>query len=125
MSNFYLLEKNESFNNLFRRILQMKGHEVVGCMDDYSGFLKLMDENGNGNGNSTDYVIIDNNVVSDNYVEIANQILKKDPKLRIIFINTNDTTPPEKHYDTGSVSFVKEKFSIRSLYNTIERLSNY
>jgi hypothetical protein len=48
MSNFYLLEKNESFNNLFRRILQMKGHEVVGCMDDYSGFLKLMDENGNG-----------------------------------------------------------------------------
>jgi hypothetical protein len=121
MSNFYLLEKNELYNNLFQRVLELKGHEVVGCMDDYSEFLNCMDKN----GKDPYYVIIDNNVISENFIEVANQLLVKNPMLRIIFINTNGITPIKKLEDTGSVMFVKEKFSIRSLYNTIERLSNF
>jgi hypothetical protein len=121
MSNFYLLEKNELYNNLFQRVLKLKGHDVVGCMDDYSAFLKLMDNN--NNGHSPEYLIIDHNVVGNNYVKVANELLRKDPKLLIIFVNTNGITPIPKLEDTGSVLFVREKFSIRSLYNSIERLS--
>jgi two-component SAPR family response regulator len=120
MSTFYILEKNDLNYNFFKNILGLKGHKIIGREDDYNTFLNELKQN----GKKLDYIIINQNIVSDDYIEIANQVLSLNPKLRIIFVNTNGDTPRDELYDNKMVRFLKEKFSINALYLTIDQFNN-
>ena len=120
MSNIYLIENNRSFHQLFQRILELNGHKVVGCADNYPECIKDI----NRLEKLPDFIIINQQEAVDNYKEVVEQLLKMNPEFRIILMSSNGLAKKAKFENGAAVLVVKKPFSIKGLHSSIDLLNN-
>ncbi|MFX0091855.1 MAG: response regulator [Candidatus Hodarchaeota archaeon] len=115
MSRIMIVEDEESLHALYKRMLNLKNHEVVA--EAYNGveaidlFIKTRPE----------IIIMDYRLPSKDGLEATKEILKIDPNVKIIFASA-DTTVKTLALQAGAVAFHVKPFSMRDLFTTIEAL---
>lgn len=119
ISTFFIVEDEPMLHKLYRNILEMRGHRVIG--DAYNG--KECVEKLNHNGTYPDFVIMDHRMPIKNGLEATKELLDINPELKIIFIS-GDLTIQKQALSIGAVTFIQKPFDINTLYNKLDELVN-
>jgi response regulator NasT len=121
MATFFIVDDEPILHELYKDILEIKGHEIVG--EAYNGnecIEKLVNDNSELSI-VPDFVIMDHRMPIQNGLETMNILLEKRPELKVIFISADETARNDA-MSAGSVGFIKKPFNMNSFFSSLENL---
>ena len=121
MANFFIVDDEPMLHELYRDILQMKGHKVIGQAYNGKECLELMFAEKNNPGLEPDYIIMDHRMPLKNGLDTTRELLENKPSLKIVFVSA-DISVRDDALEIGAVGFVKKPFNIQSFYQALEKL---
>ena len=117
MAKFLIVDDEPILRVLFRKLLDIRKHEVIGeawngvdCLEIYP---KLKD--------TPDFILMDHRMPEKDWLETTKELLELDPKLKIIFISA-DQSVRDVALKAGAVGFIIKPFGMQTLFDTIDNL---
>ena len=111
----------------YKIFLESNNHNVTLEMDGESGLKTYFSDFNNENGSSYDIVILDYQLSGKNGMQVASEILAKNPKQRILFASAyvEDTLKESIKTLKQIVELLQKPFGLQTLLNVIEDTSTY
>jgi two-component system chemotaxis response regulator CheY len=117
VATFFIVDDEPMLHELYKDILEMKGHEVIGsAFNGQECVEKLTDPK-----NHPDVVIMDHRMPLKNGLDATREILGAKPNLRVVFVSA-DVSAKNEALRIGAASFIKKPFNINAFFNVIENL---
>lgn len=117
MAKFLVVDDEPVLQYLYREILQLKGHEILG--EAYNGndcINKIKNDQLH-----PDFILMDHRMPRKNGLDAMKELLVHDPKLRVIFLSADDSVE-EEVLSAGAVLFLKKPFTLDTFENILEQL---
>jgi len=119
MTTSVLIVDDELFIvELYRDILQLRGYRVVGTAFDGQEALKKYSQS----SEKPDVVLMDHRMPIMNGVEATKQIIRMNPKAKVIFVSA-DVFIEKEAREAGAVDFLPKPFRMDDLIEKMERVS--
>jgi len=119
MTTSVLIVDDELFIvELYRDILQLRGYKVVGTAFDGQEALKKYSQS----SEKPDVVLMDHRMPIMNGVEATKQIIRMNPKAKVIFVSA-DVFIEKEAREAGAVDFLPKPFRMDDLIEKMERVS--
>ncbi|UCH90372.1 MAG: response regulator [Thermoplasmata archaeon] len=121
LATFFIVDDEPFLHELYRDILELKGHKVVG--EAYNGkecIEKLLKENPNP-VKEPEFIIMDHRMPILNGLDTMKILLEKKPEMKIIFVSA-DVTVKDEAMAAGSAGFIKKPFNINTFFKYIGSL---
>ena len=115
-TNILIVEDDTDLQKLFRMILKNYNYTIIGIANNGNEALEKFKHL----KNKTDIILMDHRMPGKNGLETTAEILKIDPKAKIIFISA-DTSIKDAAYSLGARGFVEKPFSINKLIKEINK----
>ncbi|TFF85435.1 MAG: response regulator [Promethearchaeota archaeon] len=116
MVSIFIVEDDESLLNLYKKALNLNGHEVIAYAKDgeeaINTFKKL--------DRKPDVILMDHRMPVKNGLEAAREILAIDNDINIIFVSA-DKSVKEEALSLGIKSFKDKPFTLNRLFKNIEK----
>ncbi|MFQ5497060.1 MAG: response regulator [Nitrosopumilus sp.] len=111
----------------YKIFLESNDHNVTLEMDGESGLKTYFSDFSIENGSSYDIVILDYQLSGKNGMQVASEILAKNPKQRILFASAyvEDTLKESIKTLKQIVELLQKPFGLQTLLNVIEDTSTY
>jgi len=116
LENIFIVEDDKSLNSLYKKVLRLKGFEVVGIAEDGEEAISMF----KAFKHKPQVILMDHHLPKKNGIEASKEILQIDPNINIIFI-TGDKSIERKALSCGAFSFLEKPFTIESLIQNIKR----
>ena len=125
--NILVAEDNAFTASQYTKILEKNGHKVqvakdgVECIETYE---KALSEFDSLDKNPFDVVLLDNNMPKKSGVEVAKEILDKNPEQKIIFVTSYQKWAVEDETDDlfDKIVLLEKPFTLNQLSRKIESL---
>jgi two-component system chemotaxis response regulator CheY len=114
----FIVEDDRMIIETYREIFRIHGFEVVGwSYDGEEAIKKLKDLNPR-----PDVIIMDHRLPMKNGIETTQDILKIDPRARVLFVSA-DITAQLPALANGASGFLRKPFELKELVSTIRKLA--
>jgi two-component system chemotaxis response regulator CheY len=118
MTSVLIVDDELFIVELYRDILQLRGYKVVGTAFDGEEALRKY-------GNITekpDVIIMDHRMPIMNGVEATKQIIKMNPRQKVIFVSA-DVLVEKEARDAGAIEFLPKPFRMDDLIEKMQKVS--
>lgn len=122
LATFFIVDDELMLHELYRDILEIKGHKVVG--QAFNG-KECMERIKNMIANPCicpDFIIMDHRMPFKNGLEVTRELLKENPELKILFVSADDSIEKEA-VSLGAIKFIKKPFSIQRMMSILDEIS--
>lgn len=114
MARILIAEDEQQLANLYKRVLQKQGHDVVGVVSSGSEVVEIFTRS----SPRPDLVILDHRLDKMSGLEALKELLKIEPKAKILFASADDSVM-EDVITSGAVDFIGKPFSMQELVEVI------
>jgi two-component system chemotaxis response regulator CheY len=118
VARIFIVDDEPTLHELYGEILGFSGHEIVANAyngDEAVEIFKGMDE-------PPEVIIMDHRMPNKDGVETTKEILKINPKIKIIFASA-DTSVKDAALKSGACFFLSKPFAMTDLLNEIEEMA--
>ncbi len=119
MTSVLIVDDELFIVELYRDILQLRGYKVMGTAFDGEEALRKY----NSSSDKPDVVIMDHRMPVMNGVEATKEIMRMNPKQKVIFVSA-DVMVEREAKDAGAIEFLPKPFRMDDLIEKMERISN-
>lgn len=116
MADFLIADDEPQLQILYKDILEMLGHKIVGTAYNGIEAIELLDDL----EKKPDFILMDHRMPGMDGLTATKNILEKYPDIKIIFISA-DTTVESAALNTGAVAFVAKPFTVTDLLGVINK----
>jgi DNA-binding NtrC family response regulator len=118
ISTFLIVDDNLAIVDMYKDVLALKGHEILGvAKDGRECMIKL-----NEYTILPDFVILDYRMALGDGLTVMKEVLKDKPNLKVIFTSGDESISAEAQA-AGAAMFLKKPFPLNALYQGIEKLT--
>ena len=118
MTSVLIVDDELFIVELYRDILQLRGYKVVGTAFDGEEALRRYNES----LDKPDVVIMDHRMPVMNGVEATREIMRVNPKQKVIFVSA-DVLVEKEARDAGATEFLPKPFRMDDLIERMQRVS--
>lgn len=118
MTSVLIVDDELFIVELYRDILQLRGYRVVGTAFDGEEALRKY----SSTADKPDVIIMDHRMPVMNGVDATKEIIKINPKQKVIFVSA-DVLVEKEARDAGAVDFLPKPFRMDDLIEKMEKLS--
>lgn len=118
MTSVMIVDDELFIVELYRDILQLRGYRVVGTAFDGEEAVKKY----GASADKPDIIIMDHRMPVMNGVEATKEIIKGNPKQKIIFVSADVLIEGDAR-DAGAIEFLPKPFRMDDLIEKMQRLS--
>ncbi len=118
MTSVLIVDDELFIVELYRDILQLRGYKVIGTAFDGEEALKKY----GAISEKPDVIIMDHRMPIMNGVEATKQIMKMNPKQKVIFVSA-DVLVEKEARDAGAIEFLPKPFRMDDLIEKMLKLS--
>jgi two-component system chemotaxis response regulator CheY len=118
MTSVLIVDDELFIVELYRDILQLRGYKVVGTAFDGEEALKKY----GSVAEKPDVIIMDHRMPIMNGVEATKEIMKMNPKQKVIFVSA-DVLVEKEAMEAGAVDFLPKPFRMDDLIEKMEKMS--
>jgi two-component system chemotaxis response regulator CheY len=118
MTSVLIVDDELFIVELYRDILQLRGYKVVGTAFDGEEALKKY----GSISEKPDIIIMDHRMPIMNGVDATKEIMKINPKQKVIFVSA-DVLVEKEARDAGAIEFLPKPFRMDDLIEKMERTS--
>jgi len=118
MTSVLIVDDELFIVELYRDILQLRGHRIVGTAFDGEEALRKY----SSSVEKPDVVIMDHRMPIMNGIEATKEIVKLNPKQKVIFVSA-DVLVEKEAREAGAIDFLSKPFRMDDLIEKIEKLS--
>ena len=118
MTSVLIVDDELFIVELYRDILQLRGYKVVGTAFDGEEALKKY----GSIPEKPDVIIMDHRMPIMNGVEATKQIMKMNPKQKVIFVSA-DVLVEKEARDAGAIEFLPKPFRMDDLIEKMQKMS--
>lgn len=118
MTSVLIVDDELFIVELYRDILQLRGYRVMGTAFDGQEALQKYSQS----SEKPDVVLMDHRMPIMNGVEATKQIIKMNPKAKVIFVSA-DVFIEKEAREAGAVDFLPKPFRMDDLIEKMERVS--
>jgi len=119
MTSVLIVDDEMFIVELYRDILQLRGYKVIGTAFDGEEAIRKY----NSIPEKPDVVIMDHRMPIMNGVEATKEIIKMNPKQKVIFVSA-DVLVEKEAREAGAVDFLPKPFRMEDLIEKMEKLSS-
>ena len=119
MTSVLIVDDELFIVELYRDILQLRGYKVVGTAFDGEEALRKY----GAASDKPDVVIMDHRMPVMNGVDATKEILKLNPKQKVIFVSA-DVMIEKEARDAGAIDFLPKPFRMDDLIEKMARISS-
>jgi len=119
MTSVLIVDDEMFIVELYRDILQLRGYKVVGTAFDGEEALRKY----NIANDKPDVIIMDHRMPVMNGVQATREIMKMNPKQKVIFVSA-DVLVEKEARDAGAVEFLPKPFRMDDLIEKMKRISS-
>jgi two-component system chemotaxis response regulator CheY len=119
MTSVLIVDDEMFIVELYRDILQLRGYKVVGTAFDGEEALRKY----NTANDKPDVIIMDHRMPVMNGVQATKEILKMNPKQKVIFVSA-DVLVEKEARDAGAIEFLPKPFRMDDLIEKMKRISS-
>lgn len=120
MTSVLIVDDELFIVELYRDILQLRGYKVMGTAFDGEEALRKY----NNSDDKPDVIIMDHRMPVMNGVDATKEIIKLNPKQKVIFVSA-DVLVEKEARDAGAVDFLPKPFRMDDLIEKMEKLSRF
>ena len=119
--SIFIVEDDHSLRLLYEKALQLNGYDVVGSAKDGEEAVNMY----NRFSSKPDIILMDHRMPIKNGIEATKEIFRNssDIKPKIIFVSA-DRSIKETALSIGVISFKNKPFSLKRLFNNIEKAAS-
>ena len=118
MTSVLIVDDELFIVELYRDILQLRGYKVVGTAFDGEEALRRYNES----LDKPDVVIMDHRMPVMNGVEATREIMRVNPKQKVIFVSA-DVLVEKEARDAGATEFLPKPFRMDDLIERMQKVS--
>ena len=118
MTSVLIVDDEMFIVELYRDILQLRGYKVVGTAFDGEEALRKY----GSSSDKPDVVIMDHRMPIMNGVEATKQIIRMNPRQKVIFVSA-DVLIEKEAREAGAVEFLPKPFRMDDLIEKMEKVS--
>jgi two-component system chemotaxis response regulator CheY len=118
MTSVLIVDDELFIVELYRDILQLRGYRVVGTAFDGEEALKKY----GGSEEKPDVIIMDHRMPIMNGVEATKEIMRMNPKQKVIFVSA-DVLVEKEAREAGAVEFLPKPFRMDDLIEKMEKIA--
>lgn len=118
MTSVLIVDDELFIVELYRDILQLRGYKVIGTAFDGEEAIRKY----RSIPEKPDVIIMDHRMPIMNGVEATKEIVKMNPKQKVIFVSA-DVLVEKEARDAGAVDFLPKPFRMDDLIEKMEKLS--
>ena len=118
MTSVLIVDDELFIVELYRDILQLRGYKVVGTAFDGEEALRRYNES----MDKPDVVIMDHRMPVMNGVEATKEIMRVNPKQKVIFVSA-DVLVEKEAKDAGATEFLPKPFRMDDLIDRMRKVS--
>jgi len=118
MAKIFIVDDDVDVVLLFEQFLIMEGHDVISKAFNGEEALDIF----NHMSIKPDLILMDHRMPTKNGLETTEEILKINPKIKVIFVSA-DYTVKEKALDVGAIDFLEKPIDLNTLITMVERYS--
>lgn len=119
MTSVLIVDDELFIVELYRDILQLRGYKVVGTAFDGEEALRKY-----GNiSEKPDVIIMDHRMPIMNGVEATKQIMRMNPRQKVIFVSA-DVLVEKEARDAGAIEFLPKPFRMDDLIDKMQKVSS-
>lgn len=118
MTSVLIVDDELFIVELYRDILQLRGYRVVGTAFDGEEALKKY----NTISEKPDVIIMDHRMPIMNGVEATKQIMRLNPRQKVIFVSA-DVLVEKEAREAGAIEFLSKPFRMDDLIEKMEKMS--
>ena len=119
MTSVLIVDDELFIVELYRDILQLRGYKVIGTAFDGEEALKKY----GSISEKPDVIIMDHRMPIMNGVEATKEILKMNPRQKVIFVSA-DVLVEKEAREAGAVEFLPKPFRMDDLIEKMEKMSS-
>jgi len=119
MTSVLIVDDEMFIVELYRDILQLRGYKVVGTAFDGEEALRKYSTT----SDKPDVIIMDHRMPVMNGVQATKEILKMNPKQKVIFVSA-DVLVEKEARDAGAIEFLPKPFRMDDLIDKMKRISS-
>ena len=119
MTSVLIVDDEMFIVELYRDILQLRGYKVVGTAFDGEEALKKY----SSANDKPDVIIMDHRMPVMNGVQATKEILKMNPRQKVIFVSA-DVLVEKEARDAGAVEFLPKPFRMDDLIEKMQKISS-
>jgi two-component system chemotaxis response regulator CheY len=120
---FFIVDDETMLLMLYKEILETKGYKVIDQALNGEECISKLIERKNKRELFPDVVILDYRMPSKNGLDTMKELLKLDPKLKIICVSADDSVK-EIFIASGAAGFIGKPFYISDFHATLEKILN-
>ncbi len=118
MTSVLIVDDEVFIVELYRDILQLRGYKVMGTAFDGEEALRKYSTS----NNKPDVIIMDHRMPVMNGVQATKEIMKMNPKQKVIFVSA-DVLVEKEARDAGAVEFLPKPFRMDDLIEKMQKIS--
>jgi two-component system chemotaxis response regulator CheY len=119
MTSVLIVDDELFIVELYRDILQLRGYRVVGTAFDGEEALRKY----NASPEKPDVIIMDHRMPIMNGVEATKEIIKVNPRQKVIFVSA-DVLVEKEAKEAGAIEFLPKPFRMDDLIEKMEKMSS-
>jgi two-component system chemotaxis response regulator CheY len=124
MVTVFIVEDEIILLEIYRNILELKGHEVIGQAHDGLECLRKLIGDNKGTkpelANMPDFILMDHRMPIKNGLDTMKELLAKKPELKIIFVSA-DVSVKFEALKSGAIDFIIKPFNMQTLFDTLDK----
>jgi len=118
MTSVLIVDDELFIVELYRDILQLRGYRVMGTAFDGEEALRKYEDT----QEKPDVIIMDHRMPIMNGVEATKQIIRMNPRQKVIFVSA-DVLVEKEARDAGAIDFLPKPFRMDDLIEKMQKLS--
>lgn len=119
MAKIFIIDDDTDIVLLFEQFLKVEGHEIVAKAFNGEEALEIF----KNFQNFPDIVLMDHRMPSKNGIETTKEMLKINPKCKIIFVSA-DYTVRNMSLEVGAIDFLEKPIDLSTLCTMIEKYTS-
>ena len=119
MTSVLIVDDELFIVELYRDILQLRGYRVVGTAFDGEEALRRY----SSSADKPDVIIMDHRMPVMNGVDATKEIIKLNPKQKVIFVSA-DVLVEKEAREAGAIDFLPKPFRMDDLIEKMEKISH-
>ena len=119
IAKIFIIDDDTDIVLLFEQFLKVEGHEIVAKAFNGEEALEIF----KNFQNFPDIVLMDHRMPSKNGIETTKEMLKINPKCKIIFVSA-DYTVRYMSLEVGAIDFLEKPIDLSTLYTMIEKYTS-
>lgn len=116
MVSIFIIDDEAILHRLYRDVFAIKGHQVLADAFDGEEAVKKFEEM----STKPDVIILDHRMPNRDGLAAMKEILKLDPKAKIVFISA-DANVRDQALSSGAISFGLKPVTIRHMLELVEK----